>query len=66
MIPIKDKKYGIACFGPYDYNQFGGTGFYTGRREGSGEDDDPFLYEFLIVENDLAWFTEKDIICEAV
>lgn len=65
MIPEKNKKYAIACLGPYDYNQYGGVGIFTGKIEEEGSDKP--LYEFKISDSDeTCLFIEKEIIAEIV
>lgn len=67
MIPETGKKYRIVCFGPYDYNQFRGVGSYTGKKTGSGDINDPFVYEFYIEgKPGVLGFYEEDITCEAL
>lgn len=68
MIPTKDKFYAIACFGPYDYNRFGGIARFTGKVDyADAGDPSEFLYEFEITETDsttLTFFTESEILLE--
>ena len=66
MIPEKGKKYAIAYFGPYDFNQYGGIGECLGYKQGTGSNDDPYIYAFKIPENDEVFFSEEDIIAEIV
>jgi hypothetical protein len=61
MIPKKNKSYAIACLGPYEYNQYGGLGIFTGKTEGM---DSETFYEFKLPDGELAFFEEFEIICE--
>lgn len=66
MIPTKkNRKYAIACFGPHDYNRWSGVAIFTGNVDNSDPED--VLYEFNIDGgDDIVWFDESCIICEAV
>lgn len=65
MIPEKNKKYAIACLGPYHYNQYGGVAVFTGKVEEEGSDEP--LYVFKIPnEEEPCRFIAKDIIAEIV
>lgn len=65
MIPEKNKKYAIACLGPYDYNKYGGVGIFTGEIKEEGFDEP--IYEFKIPNDDEpCLFFEKEIIAEIV
>jgi len=62
MIPEKDKTYFISCLGPFDYNQYSGTGIFTGELDGF---DDEVWYGFKIPkEEQTCFFVESEILGE--
>lgn len=69
MKPEKDKKYFIACLGPWDYNRWAGIATFNGHIDNADSQDeiqDPVLYGFDGVDDtEECWFAECDIIAEA-